>query len=37
MLMVTCGDINKLATHWRPICFGSLKTLRNITVTAGDP
>ncbi len=37
MLMVTCSDINKLVTHWRPICFGSLKTLRNICFTAGDP
>jgi len=37
MLMVTGGDINKLATHWRPICSGSLKTLIDIAVTAGDP
>jgi len=37
MLMVTCVDINKLATHWRPIGFGSLKILRNICFMTGDP
>jgi len=30
-------DINTLATHWRPIGFGSLKTLTNTYLTAGDP
>ena len=29
--------INSLATHWRPMRFGSLKILENITVKAGDP
>lgn len=29
--------INTLATHWRPIGFGSLNPLTNICFTPGDP